>query len=70
MENTKPWWQSTTMWSGIFTVIAPALNGLAHISLPTDMIPDIANAATMIATGVAGLVTVWGRATAKAKIVT
>ena len=68
ISNTKPWWQSMTIWGGIGQLLVLML-GLASGIAPDPA--DGANAASAvmeIAMGIAALATVVGRFRATKKI--
>ena len=63
---TKPWWQSKTILSSLIVVIAGAL----HLNVSLSDAGDIAGQLDGLITIVFALVAIYGRISAKSKIVT
>jgi hypothetical protein len=61
MQDTKVWWQSLTVWGGIVSIIAPALGLFFHVTLGVEETNQIAVSLVGIATGIGGLMSIYGR---------
>jgi hypothetical protein len=67
LEETKPIWKSKGVWGGAIAVLA-AFAGLAGYAVTPDRQAQILEAGALIASGVGGLVAVWGRVVATKRI--
>lgn len=63
-ESTeKEWYESKGMWGGVVTLIA-SVAGVAGYTLSVDEIESLTFLVTSIATGIGGLLALYGRRTA------
>lgn len=60
----KPWWMSKTVWSSAGVVIV-AVGGLAGMSVSTGDVEEAYTYGSAIVTAVLGLISLYGRLTAK-----
>ena len=60
MNNTKPWWQSKTVWASIIAVLA-GMASLAGINLDATLQDELANLITAAAEVASGAVALLGR---------
>jgi hypothetical protein len=67
MTETKPWYQSRTIWASLITV-ATAMAGV--VGLPVDGLDNstLTDTLLQLVTAVAGLVSIFGRLSAKDRI--
>lgn len=75
MTDSKPWWTSKTVWSGLITVAASAIGvffsvkvGVRDVDQLSGYAAAIGSAATAIVTAISGIMSVYGRVVAKERI--
>ena len=61
MIDTKPWYQSLAIWGGLVSILAPFLGMIFHFTLGVEVTNEIAVNIVGIATGVGGLMSIYGR---------
>ena len=70
-EQTKPWWQSKTIWGALITIIALILS-LFGVQIDEQTKQVLINESVALATAVAGIVgavlSIYGRIKAKQRI--
>lgn len=57
-----PWWQSHAIWGGIVATAAPVLGALGYALSPED-VPEVAKGLVAIASGIGGILAIYGRLT-------
>ena len=67
MEGTKSIFASKTFWGGILAVASGVLGFFGYTLSPDDQ-QAIISMVTAVSGGIAGLICIWGRVTAKKKI--
>jgi hypothetical protein len=67
MNNTKPWWQSKTVWASIMAMLA-GMASLAGVSLDATLQDELANLITAAAEVASGAVAIFGRVQAQAQL--
>lgn len=67
-SDAKPWWQSTTIWSGIGSVIVAGAGIWLQAPVGANDVVDGATAAGQIAAGALGLLAIYGRLRAARRI--
>ena len=65
--ETKAWWQSKTIWGGL-VAIGSALAGVAGIAISPELQDEIVALVMVIAGGVGGLLSIYGRIKADKEI--
>lgn len=65
--ETKPWWQSRTLWGGIVAVGA-GVAGLFGVDLDAETQSQLATHAAAIASAAGGLLAVYGRVKASTRV--
>ena len=70
-EQTKPWWQSKTIWGALITIIALILS-LFGVQIDEQTKQVLINESVALATAIAGIVgavlSIYGRIKAKQRI--
>ena len=67
MLNTKPWWQSKTVWAALIAMVAGAVS-LAGLELDAKLQDEIATVITSVAEIGAGVLALVGRIQAQSKL--
>ena len=67
MKNTKPWWQSKTVWASIVTLLA-GIASLAGVSLDATLQDELAILITAMAEIVSGAIALFGRMQAQTRL--
>ena len=67
MNNTKPWWQSKTVWASIIAILAGAAS-LAGVRLDATLQDELATLLTSVAELAAGTTSLIGRISADRRI--
>lgn len=68
MDQSKPWYTSTTIWGSIIAVVSPLIGLLFHLNLTSADSAALADALAGIGAGAGGLVAVYGRLSATTTI--
>ena len=68
MIDSKPWHQSKTVWASLFALLSSIL-GAFGFNLPLEVQPILTESVLQISSGIAALIALYGRITAKQKIV-
>ena len=66
--DSKPWYQSKTMWGAILAILAPVIGQLLHHSFSDTDIQSGADAFAAIGSGIGGIVAIYGRTKATTAI--
>lgn len=67
MTDTKPWWQSKTLWGAIVTLASAAL-GLAGLDLGDADRQALTELLTSLGAALGGVIAIFGRIKAKDRI--
>lgn len=67
MNIEKPWWQSKTLWGAAVTLLSAVL-GLAGLELTEGDRASLTELLTSLGAAMGGLMALYGRITAKARI--
>lgn len=65
--DSKPWWQSKTIWGGIVTAVAAVL-GIWGVAVSPEDQAQLVDTITLVAAGIGGVVAIIGRLAAKKQI--
>lgn len=61
MDQTKPWYTSSTIWGGILAAVSPLIGIIFHINISDANTAAISDALAALGSGIGGLLAVWGR---------
>lgn len=67
MENSKSWYQSTSVWGSVFAIGAGVAQMTGH-TIPPELVGDAANLATQAVAVGGGIVGLWGRIRATTRL--
>lgn len=67
MDDAKNWYESKTIWGGVIAVLASCAQLFGIDILPADQV-GLADGLTAIAAASGGILTIWGRISARTRL--